>query len=80
MVVSLTHPHDPYVAPEPYWNRYSDAEIDMPAVPAPAEDPHSQRIRHVIGLSTTTTTARRCAPRGAPITPQSHMWMTRSEP
>jgi choline-sulfatase len=56
MVVSLTHPHDPYVAPEPYWNRYTDAEIDMPAVPVPAEDPHSQRIRHVIGLEDATIT------------------------
>jgi choline-sulfatase len=56
MVVSLTHPHDPYVAPEAYWNRYSDAEIDMPAAPGPAEDPHSQRIRHVIGLNDVTIT------------------------
>ncbi len=53
MVVSLTHPHDPYVTPEPYWERYADTEIDMPSAPAPAQDPHSQRVRHVIGLATT---------------------------
>ncbi|MGH8137851.1 MAG: choline-sulfatase [Steroidobacteraceae bacterium] len=53
LVVSLTHPHDPYVIPEPYWNRYQDAEIDMPRVAdrAAAQDPHSQRLRHVIGLN-----------------------------
>jgi choline-sulfatase len=53
MVVSMTHPHDPYVVPVPYWNRFSDAEIDMPRVPdlANQEDPHSTRLRHVIGLN-----------------------------
>jgi choline-sulfatase len=50
MVVSLTHPHDPYVTPQPYWDRYRHEEIDMPRVGAPAQDPHSQRLRHVIGL------------------------------
>jgi choline-sulfatase len=53
LVVSMTHPHDPYVVPGPYWNRYSDEEIDMPRVPdlAATEDPHSRRLRHVIGLN-----------------------------
>jgi choline-sulfatase len=52
LVVSMTHPHDPYVIPGPYWNRYRDDEIDMPRVPdlAGREDPHSRRLRHVIGL------------------------------
>jgi choline-sulfatase len=52
MVVSLTHPHDPYVIPQSYWDRYDDVEIDMPRVPASPErlDPHSRRLRHVIGL------------------------------
>ncbi len=57
MVVSLTHPHDPYVTTEPYWERYADTEIDMPSEPAPAEDPHSNRLRHVIGLATTQISA-----------------------
>ena len=51
MVVSMTHPHDPYVIPQPYWDRYAEREIEMPRVPPPADpDPHSQRLRHVIGL------------------------------
>jgi choline-sulfatase len=52
MVVSMTHPHDPYVIPHRYWDRYSDVEIDMPRVRIPVEqlDPHSRRLRHVCGL------------------------------
>ena len=52
MVVSMTHPHDPYTIPQPYWDRYRDADIDMPRVRIAAGDldPHSQRLRHVCGL------------------------------
>ncbi|QUD88302.1 choline-sulfatase [Phenylobacterium montanum] len=53
MVVSMTHPHDPYTIPEPWWGRHSDDEIDMPRVgegDVPL-DPHSERLRTVIGLS-----------------------------
>jgi len=53
MVVSMTHPHDPYAVPQEYWNRYRDEEIEPPRVPDLAgreEDPHSRRLRHVIGL------------------------------
>ncbi|HUA89411.1 MAG TPA: choline-sulfatase, partial [Steroidobacteraceae bacterium] len=52
MVVSLTHPHDPFAIPQEYWDRYRDEDIDMPRVrPASGEpDPHSRRLRHVIGL------------------------------
>jgi choline-sulfatase len=50
MVVSLTHPHDPYVTPQAYWDRYRDEEIDMPRISSAAQDPHSRRVRHVIGL------------------------------
>jgi choline-sulfatase len=58
LVASLTHPHDPYVIPETYWNRYNHDEIDMPRVPdrAAPEDPHSTRVRHVIGLGLATPT------------------------
>jgi choline-sulfatase len=60
MVASLTHPHDPYVIPEAYWNRYKDDEIDMPRVGdlavAGRDDPHSTRVRHVIGLGLATPT------------------------
>jgi len=52
LVVSMTHPHDPYAVPLEYWNRYRDDEIGPPRVPdlAGQEDPHSRRLRHVIGL------------------------------
>jgi choline-sulfatase len=52
MVASMTHPHDPYVIPQRYWDRYADVEIDMPRVQMAAEqlDPHARRLRHVCGL------------------------------
>jgi choline-sulfatase len=58
LVVSMTHPHDPYVIPSGYWNRYRDDEIDMPRVAdlAGREDPHSRRLRHVIGLDLASPT------------------------
>jgi choline-sulfatase len=58
LVVSMTHPHDPYVISESYWNLYRDEEIDMPRVAdlAGREDPHSRRLRHVIGLNLVTPT------------------------
>ena len=52
MLASMTHPHDPYVIPQAYWDRYAGVEIDMPRVRMDAEqlDPHSRRLRHVCGL------------------------------
>jgi choline-sulfatase len=52
MVVSMTHPHDPYVIPQRYWDRYAGIDIDMPRVSLAAAqlDPHSRRLRHVCGL------------------------------
>ncbi len=52
MVASMTHPHDPYVVPQRYWDLYAGVDIDMPRVNMPVEalDPHSRRLRHVIGL------------------------------
>jgi choline-sulfatase len=60
MTVSLTHPHDPYAISPPYWNLYSDEQIDMPRVPhaPPDEDAHSRRLRAVIGIDTTPVTPR----------------------
>jgi choline-sulfatase len=51
LVVSFTHPHDPFTIHESYWNRYKDDEIDMPQVSQPALDPHSIRLRHIIGMN-----------------------------
>jgi choline-sulfatase len=67
MVVSMTHPHDPYVVPQAYWDRYEGVTIDMPRVNIPVEqlDAHSHRLRHVCGLdlqpvnATQTRDARR---------------------
>ncbi|HXA35010.1 MAG TPA: choline-sulfatase [Steroidobacteraceae bacterium] len=52
MVASMTHPHDPYVIPQSYWDRYAGVSIDMPRVRMRADelDPHSRRLRHVCGL------------------------------
>jgi choline-sulfatase len=50
MVVSLTHPHDPFTITDEYYDRFRDDEIDAPRFPQPAQDPHSKRLRHVIGL------------------------------
>ena len=58
MVVSMTHPHDPYTVPTDYWARYEGVDIDLPRVSlAPEElDPHSVRLRHVVGLAATPIT------------------------
>ena len=49
LVVSMTHPHDPYAILPEYWNRYREADIDLPKLatsPDPS-DPHWRRLRHV---------------------------------
>jgi choline-sulfatase len=58
MVVSLTHPHDPYTTPSEYWDRYEGVPIPGPTVSLRYDelDPHSQRIHHVIGLGEQTPT------------------------
>ncbi|MEM1373270.1 MAG: choline-sulfatase [Pseudomonadota bacterium] len=43
MVVSLIHPHDPYVARPEFWDLYDPDEIDLPASPR-ATDAHSARL------------------------------------
>ena len=48
LVVSFTHPHDPYEIPREYWNRYDGAEIDEPAFPEPQDDPSTRRLRTLI--------------------------------
>jgi choline-sulfatase len=53
LVVSFTHPHDPFAITQEYWDRYGDDEIDPPAVgPIPVEqlDPHSRRVHQVCDL------------------------------
>ena len=50
LLVSFTHPHDPFEMPRAYWERYADA--DMPrvrALPFDEVDPHSRRVRVMCG-------------------------------
>ncbi|MEM6940465.1 MAG: choline-sulfatase [Pseudomonadota bacterium] len=47
LTVSFTHPHDPYVARQKYWDLYADCAHLHPEVPAfdyEDHDPHAQRI------------------------------------
>jgi choline-sulfatase len=51
LTVSFTHPHDPFVCTQPYWDLYEGAEIDPPRVsPQAALDPHSRRLLTQYGL------------------------------
>ena len=54
----VTHPHNPYAVPQRYWDRYSDAEIPAPRLARSdvPDDPHTRRLRHVIGLDLQTPT------------------------
>lgn len=47
LVASFTHPHDPYVTRQTYWDRYEGVEIPLPSVRAGdvAADPHSLRLQ-----------------------------------
>jgi choline-sulfatase len=53
LLVSFTHPHDPFAITQAYWDRYEHDEIDLPSVPPiPVDhlDPHSQRIYSGCGM------------------------------
>jgi choline-sulfatase len=50
LCVSFTHPHDPYVARRRHWELFADEEIDAPAVPDPAVDAHSRRLRKAAAM------------------------------
>ena len=58
VVASFTHPHDPYVTRQRYWDRYDGVEIFMPTVSAAevTNDPHSQRLRDACAMDRTTIT------------------------
>ena len=45
--VSFTHPHEPYLCQNKYWNIYKEREIPPPSLPALSpeqHDPHSRRL------------------------------------
>ena len=53
LVVSFTHPHDPWELHPRYWERYDPAAIDLPAVgriPREQADSHSLRLRDMAGI------------------------------
>jgi choline-sulfatase len=55
LLVSFTHPHDPYEIPRRYWDRYEGRELPPPAVPALAreqQDAHSLRVLEMCGAGT----------------------------
>lgn len=59
MTASFTHPHDPYVARQEFWDLYDHDDIPLPVVGLPSDDdldPHSRRLRHVITADTTDVT------------------------
>jgi choline-sulfatase len=49
LVVSFTHPHDPYEVPAEHWSRYEGVELDPPASPEAADDPVTRRLRAMVG-------------------------------
>ena len=53
LVVSLTHPHPPFLTSPDYWERYDPSTIPTPKVarlPDESLDPHSIRCRRLIGV------------------------------
>jgi choline-sulfatase len=52
LLVSFTHPHDPYEIPRRYWDRYEGRALPAPAVPTlplESQDPHSLRVLEMCG-------------------------------
>lgn len=53
LLVSFTHPHDPYQCSPQHWDRYQHADIDMPLtgnIDDADNDPYSLRLRALSGL------------------------------
>jgi choline-sulfatase len=60
LVMSLTHPHDPFAIPDEYWSLYREDDIDLPRVALAPDrlDPHSRRLRQVCDMDRTPLTER----------------------
>lgn len=59
MTASFTHPHDPYVARQEFWDLYDHDAIALPTIGPLSDDdvdPHSRRLRRVITADTTDVT------------------------
>lgn len=52
LLMSLTHPHDPFAIPKRYLDRFREEDIDMPQTRGGdvADDPHSARLRQMYQL------------------------------
>ena len=52
LVVSFTHPHDPYVTRQRYWDLYDGVDIPLPGLGAAdvPSDPHTERLRRVSAM------------------------------
>ncbi len=59
LVVSFTHPHDPYVTRQKYWDLYEDVDLPMPRLSAEDVplDPHTARLRRVSAMDEVEVTA-----------------------
>lgn len=44
LCVSYTHPHDPYVTTQEYWDRYEGVDITLPETPPPEHEPHAADV------------------------------------
>jgi choline-sulfatase len=58
LVASFTHPHDPYVTRQEFWDRYDGVDIPLPEVSAEdvPDDPHTQRLRVACDMERTPIT------------------------
>jgi len=53
LVVSFSHPHDPFAALQSFWDRYRDDDIDLPEVPfipIDQRDPHARDLSFHHGM------------------------------
>jgi choline-sulfatase len=52
LVVSFSHPHDPWEIPGSYWSRYDPDAVappSVPTIPVSQADAHSRRLREMLG-------------------------------
>ena len=60
LVVSFTHPHDPYVTRSRYWDLYDEDAIPLPTIKAGDVDldPHTERLRRVSAMGSVDVSDR----------------------
>jgi choline-sulfatase len=58
LVVSLTHPHDPFVIPEQWWRLYGSDEIPIPSgdLEGAGLTPHERRLWQICDMGSATLT------------------------